>query len=1542
MPTQEEILAEIALLDEQIAKEEALSPAGAQLQIEEIDAELASRGEPAEPTPLTPDQEFAHNEDIMDMAGNSFYDAFTAEQLAIDTENLKENPVIIPEEGSIEKQTYVDILKELKTADGVAKRLPVFGPLYKLAKMKEMMDAVEVANSPIGTTLSRSFPAPIGGFSGQSFTVNIDQAKKDTALKLVEKWIVEFDKTRNRTTGAKFTNALLEMPAFIVEFMLTGPVFKTGSASAKTAAKRLLGEYAETATGKLAIRAAGAGFGSLARTAVNIPKVLEGAASKMTAGLTITDDGNAVFADAERNPFSALASSFTDLYIENVSEIAGGAIGEGFSFVGRGVAKRFDVIGKFTEELSALWINNAPAGTTRTLKQFLTKSTTKIGFNGILGEFAEERLAGLMRFATGKDTFNEMVPSMEELLIEAGIFSVFGAGNLATEKIFRTDPALPSPIRDTDLLRPIEGNEAEFTERLRNVPLFQSAKNKALADAEMADATKFINDQIAKKPKGKGTKIRKPDDPTQPKVEGDIDGDNIIQVPSSTAIPDLSNPFAVALSQGDMVEIDGVVFHGTSPSNASKIIQSGNIKTNVSKGDKLNQEVVSASKFKKVADDIGTVAFEINKEGFVERGEAVSGDVVEGLEVASSKSIPLSSIKKAHILLGAKESLSYIDRESGQTLREIKSEIESAGIPVEVRRIAPTPTAEVGETERDIKIVTVSTKAKALDGKARGSDITPLKSPFARAVVANIARAEDAVGTWGKAGKKVQKDLREISFRTAVNTGNTTQNIKVWTKGLSKAEKVTVAQLMDGAIPREGQPNRLIQRADAIKKEMDKIQKEAQDLGLRKGELTGRAFPQQLNKEGKDFLDNEAVKGRASDKVYAWAQNQVTDGKFDNVDDAIVALELYRQNRASGREGYIEGQRTLEVDNDFRDWNLDKILAGTIESSWEKIEAARQWGVLKDVKTDAGTVMLPFRDVQKDMALIRAEGLSGEADMLNTYLKAQYGISTAHPGLVKASRTVRTTQFVGKLAFSPLTITRNILDRYSKGLSHGTFLTNARAVVKYPPFLNHWMKSARSIEDQMIRNGAVLGHGHLSEGFSGTEGVISLIAKPFASSERGNQTYIALVKKLQLESDIKRLMEVDGPQGPVSKVFDNLAKIVGQSQKQTRNRVLTSLTNEQLAETYAAGKVDPNVMAEVLHRTTTDSAFPLTLASKRLWWGSRPIVQASTQFKVWSADQTRFIVKDVINYGVKTGDWSRLSRFMVATWLMGEMYNIARDELTNKDESVLSKAKGGTREEIMVSIANGFADGGGIGFLPDITYGLGNWLAGPTTATGAKVFEAVDNARGTATATEAMGQFLMDDVPALRQVQGVLDNLDSIYEENNLTENYARWQGRSRKFRKKKGDKIAGSLLSRTARGIGTKRVSERTLSLDMIARQVLVGDYDDATKHMVRVFEQTEVQDIKKVISSFKQSMRNNSPFGNIAKKDMAEFAAPFTPEEFRQGLEMQLTWNKGYQTALADAAKSLEKRDLDKEAKQYTESIMPEIEKGIKVIEEALEMLQ
>lgn len=1316
MATQEEILAEIATLDEQIVEAEAISPAGAELQIQEIDAILVERGEVIEPLPLTQPEQFQHDTDVMSLANDEVYAEFTPDELNTFTGPLKEDRDVFKQEGSIERQGFVDTFKEMKRADKIAERLPVFGSIFKATKMSLLLDAVETLNEGTKKVVTTIGVAP--------FKTGASEKDKKRAMAFVESWMADLEFAQNRTTGGKFANVLLEMPSFVIEFMLTGPVFKSGSIATKATATKFLGELAERGTGKLAVRAAGAGFGSLARTAINVPKIIEGTVERMTSGLTITDDGAAVFADAERNPWTAVTKSFTDLYIENLSEIAGGAIGEGVGKVfklGGKLAKKFPFVDKFTDELAQAWIKNAPPGIERTLQQFLSKATSKVGFNGILGEFAEERLGDIMRAATGLQEWEDVLVTEEEALIEAGVFTAFGVVNLSANKIFR-------------------GNE-----------------------------------------------------------------------PTLQPTTDLST--------------------------------------------------VTDEQFEKIA---------------------------------SEPFIP----------------------------KEIKSQDMSAA-----------------------QKVNVVTKAKALDGNAKAPPVVEPSKPIVRAIARNIARAEDAVGTWGKTGKKVQTDLREIAFRTAVNVGNTTQNIKPLVKGLTKAEKITVAQLIDGAIPEGGHPRRLVERARQIKAELDVIQDEAIAIGLRQGGLTGRAFPQVLNKEGQKFLEEAEFEGPKSSKVFAWAQNQVTDGKFETVEDAIIALERYREGLISGKQGYIEGTRTLDIGNEFRDWNLDKILANTIESSWEKIEAGRQWGVLKELKTDAGEVLLPFRDIQIDIAKIRVDVGNNEATALNEYLKAQYGLSKADTALIKVARVARTTQFVGKLAFSPLTIARNILDRYAKGLSHGTFFTNARATIKYPPFMNHWMESARNIEDQMIRSGAVLGHGHLSEGFSGTEGAMSFIARPFASSERGNQTYIALVKKLQLEADTKRLMEMDGPKGPVSKVFDRMATLVGKSQNQTRNRVLTDMSNEQLADVFSQGKISDDVMSEVLHRTTTDSAFPLTLASKRLWWNQRPVLQAATQFKVWSADQTRFIYKDVLKYSIQTGDYSRLARFMVATWMVGELYNISRDELLNKDESVLSKLEGGTREEILLAIGKDLVDGGVVGMIADFTYGIGDWAAGPTVNSLAGVATAIDQASGTATVPEALGQFLLQDAPALRQAQGIIDNLDSIFDKNNITEDYSRWQGRSFDFRKKDGESVSdiiGNRFMRSLRGTPQKKVTDRSLSLNMVARQVLVGDYDDAAQHIKRVMVQTDIEDIDSTINSFNQSMRNNSPFGNISTEKMPFFLSQFSTEEAVKGIKLQQQWLAGYAQSLKTAFDEMKAEGFIEESKAKAEAYKEKMEPEIERVKQAMSLIQ
>ena len=1284
-----------------------IAPAGLSIREQELIESLESDGIqiPREVTvPLTEETPFTSAQRDEDVTRFMEFPEFAAEDpSSISFEHLRLKEDLIARFGTAEPIGFIEAMRNTR----VQEKLPFVGSLYKFDRLANVFEAAQnLIRGPEEKV--RDVMIPEYHFLPSIKMIPRVQAKDRRVhdIKIIEDWLIELDEKQSRgiSIGGRIAEGITELPAFMVEFLLTGPLFKTGSVAAKTAATKVLGRFAEKGVSKLAIRVAGAGFGSAVRTAVNVPRIIAGAAENMTQGIIVTDDGAIAFADAEVSPFSALSRSFVDLYIENLTEVSGKVIGEGTAkgaqFIGGKLVKQFPMLTRFTQELGEKWIaKGATKGITRTVSGFLKASATKVGYDGILQEMGEEQLGRMLRVATGLEEFDTILPSMEDLLVEAGIFSVPGGVSLATTKIFRTGrPSLPIERR-TDL----------------------------------------------------------------------------------SALADLSG--------------------------------------------------VSEEEFK-----------QFMAEPFVPPTEA---------KTAIEKKIVDNTVKT-----------------------------KTEGIIANVKEAVVEETGTIDAIRR------------------------------------TVARAEDAVGHWGTAGKKVQRDFREISARTAKNVGNTSQNIKPILKGLNAKEKVIVTQLTDGEIVRTNQPRRLVERADMLKAQLDIMQNEAIAVGLRKGGLTGKAFPQIANKKGKFFLEEAELKGAKSHQVFAWAQIKVQEGKFETVDAAIAALQNYRKSRLRGTEGYFEGARTLELDTDMREWSPSKILPSIIEGGWESIEGARQWGVTKDGN---------FKDIRTSIERIRSEVGVDQANLLEDYIKAQYGQSRASVVAKKWSKRARATQFVGKLALSPLTITRNMLDRYAKGMTHGTIGTNIRATIQFPPFLNAFMETSRKIQDEMIRRGAVLGHGHLSEGFGSGGTISNFIGKPFALSEKGNQTYIALVKKLQLDADIKRLHEMGGETGTIGKMYDRMLTLVGKSQLQTRNRVLTNLTNEQLVDALSKEKIDDDVMAEVLHRTVTDSAFPLTLASKRMWWGNRPWIQTATQFKIWSADQMRFIYKDVLQYTIATGDPSRLARFMIGTWLAGEVYNIARDFITDKDESLLSTLQdqdSRNPKDIARSIANGLVDGGIVGMLADLTYGITDWAFGPTVASiesATRIAVAVKN--DPATTVDGLKKFLLNDIPAAKQAQGVLDRIDrTFFGENNLTEHYAKWRTRSFRFRDKKGELTAieratgRAILGRPARLPGP-----RTLSLELIARQVLVGDVEDAADFIVGIVKDTKPEKLKDLRTAFLQSARNRSPLGNMKRDDIPEFMAQFGDEGQAEIISLQKQWQANYSKAFKIAITRLKEssflQDLRKE---------------------------
>ena len=156
-----------------------------------------------------------------------------------------------------------------------------------------------------------------------------------------------------------------------------------------------------------------------------------------------------------------------------------------------------------------------------------------------------------------------------------------------------------------------------------------------------------------------------------------------------------------------------------------------------------------------------------------------------------------------------------------------------------------------------------------------------------------------------------------------------------------------------------------------------------------------------------------------------------------------------------------------------------------------------------------------------------------------------------------------------------------------------------------------------------------------------------------------------------------------------------------------------------------------------------------------------------------------------------------------------------------------------------------------------------------------------------------------------------MDRIDRTFfdEANeNLTANYAKWRRRSFDFRKKKGELTTiERTTGRVILGRPARLPGPRTLSLEMIARQVLVGDSDDAADYIVGIFKDTKPEKLKDLRAAFRQSAINNSPLGNIAKKDIPEFLAQFSKSGQEEIKTLQIQWAKNYNKAMKLASEQL-----------------------------------
>lgn len=796
----------------------------------------------------------------------------------------------------------------------------------------------------------------------------------------------------------------------------------------------------------------------------------------------------------------------------------------------------------------------------------------------------------------------------------------------------------------------------------------------------------------------------------------------------------------------------------------------------------------------------------------------------------------------------------------------------------------------------------------------------------------NARRATNYMRLLGGSGKKLADNIDQITYRVTKNANNDLQDIRNIYKGLSKESRELLSKVINERRSPASVPIRLRVKAEALRAVLDRSMNEANALGMKrkvKGEKipiggSGKAYPQALNAKGVAFLEEAAAQGKASARVFAWAQNQVQAGKYEDVDEAITALNRFREQRMRGLNLYLEAER-VELPDEYIEWDGLHVLPHLIERNWMTVEGVREWGDR-------------FELARSRIERIKQDYGSDAAYRVKLFIETSFGIrSVASEAAREISRQIRGYQFVTKVGLSPITIARNMFDRIAKGFTISPMST-IKTFIKYPPFINQFIRSAQKHEDWLIRSGAIFGHGSLSEGYEAGSVLTELVTSPFSESERGNQVFIGMV---QYDKFLKDLAALKGKKAVLGKLLNPISYIWGGGEAQVKHRISEAAGEKALAKALKGEELTQEEVEFMLHKAVRDKAFPMILSTKPIWYDNRPFIKALVQFKTWPVQQLNMIWRDVVKYTVKTGDPTRLLGFLVGTLIAGELYNILRDFLYDKKESILSQyLKDPKEREVAMAILNDLVDGGVVGMLADFSFGIYDWATGVSARTAKNVWETALHIKKKPSLTlQALERLAEKELTPYRQIKRLAEKIDRKYiNPQNISKDYYDWRAEGWKWNNDKENPTATDKVKaytdRVLMGTPDYGVGENTLAYELAARQVIAGDVDDAAKYLRTILADSK-KNRKDTLAAIKQSKASRSPLGKVAIKDRSKFLNQYSPDRRNKANAIQNQYNRNYDTALMMAQGGTIRPTVAPAASQ---SSSPNYLEGLPTLEELL----
>ncbi len=349
-----------------------------------IESSVAVLPEPIR-EPLSPEDAFERagkvwDESIEDgvplaVADQYFYDPITRTDPSDFAQALPDNRTGFSE----------NFIREWTGVRGITK-LPIAGGIIGLAANAELIQAANRIVDPgfdydamnARSEVARVVAIPVGP--------RITRSREADQQRIIQA-IKDFEfQSRGKTFGGKVAAGISQLPTWMIEFAVTGGLASLGDDAVQKIGETLIRKHAKTVAGRAAIKAAKLATGAVIRTSTGLlPRVGE----KATARQALIDIGLA----GEENWATSLAKAWGDVAIESFSEETGGLITKGLGF---GLAK-LPFAKKFIPALQADWIKL----TGGSVDTFASRMFTKAGYSNIIGEVGEERIATLLREATG-------------------------------------------------------------------------------------------------------------------------------------------------------------------------------------------------------------------------------------------------------------------------------------------------------------------------------------------------------------------------------------------------------------------------------------------------------------------------------------------------------------------------------------------------------------------------------------------------------------------------------------------------------------------------------------------------------------------------------------------------------------------------------------------------------------------------------------------------------------------------------------------------------------------------------------------------------------------------------------------------------------------------------------------------------------------------------------------------------------------------------------------------------------------------------------